>query len=282
MARLAHITDIHFGGEDEAAVEAALEHVCRLEPDLVVVTGDLTLNGRPREFEAAARWLARLPRPLVTTPGNHDTPYLNLPLRALTPFNRYRRWIGPTEGTGCDLPEVSVRTVNTARGGQPRLDWSKGAIDLLAVDAASRALAAAAPGALRVLACHHPLIEAVGAPVTGGVHRGHLAAERLASGGVDVILTGHVHNPFAVPLPFGDERTYAVGAGTLSKRLRGTPASFNLMVVGTEAVEVEALAWSGARFEPYRTWSLPRRPLATAGPSPQQDGAGTVAGSGPA
>jgi hypothetical protein len=118
------------------------------------------------------------------------------------------------------------------------------------------------------------LVEAVGAPVTGGVHRGHLAAARLAAQGVDLILTGHVHNPFAVPLPFGDERTYAVGAGTLSKRLRGTPASFNAMTVEPDCVEVQALGWSGSHFEPYRTWSLPRRERAISQtPSARRQGA---------
>ena len=259
MARLIHLTDIHFGTEDRGAVEAATDFVQAQAPDVVVVTGDLTRNGLPAEFEAAARWLERLPGPVVVTPGNHDTPYLNLPLRALVPFNRYRRWIGPTEGVGCDLAEVSVRAVNTARGGQPRPDWSKGAINLAAVGDAAQAMAAGPPGALRIVACHHPLIEAIGAPVTGGVHRGHLAAEQLATEGVDLIMTGHVHNPFAVPLPFGDQLTYAVGAGTLSTRLRGVPASFNLVLIEPDAVQVEALAWSGSHFEPYRTWELPRR-----------------------
>lgn len=259
MARLIHITDIHFGGEDRAATEAALAYVLADPPDLTIVTGDITLNGLPREFRAAADWLARLPEPKLVTPGNHDTPYWNLPLRALTPFARYRRWIGPTEGCACVLPTIAARTLNTARGAQPRPDWSKGAIDLDACDSAAAALAQAPPGALRVVACHHPLIEQIEAAVTGGVHRGHLAAERLAAQGVDLILTGHVHNPFALPLPFADERTYAVGAGTLSLRLRGTPAGFNVMTVEPGCVRVEALGWSGSHFEPFRTWALPRR-----------------------
>lgn len=259
MARLLHVTDIHFGGEDKAATEAVIEYAHRHPPTLTVVTGDITLDGKPQEFEAAAKWLERLPEPRLVTPGNHDTPYLNIPLRAFTPFNRYRRWIGPTDGLGLHLPGVSVQAINTARGGQPRLDWSKGAIKLEACTDAGRILAEGPVGNLRVVACHHPLVEAVGAPVTGGVHRGHFAAEILAAQGVDLILTGHVHNPFAVPLPFGDEKTYAVGAGTLSVRLRGTPASFNCITIEAECVKVVVMGWSGSHFEPYRTWSLPRR-----------------------
>jgi 3',5'-cyclic AMP phosphodiesterase CpdA len=259
MSRILHVTDVHFGTEDRAAVAAFTEHAWAQQPDLIVVTGDLTRDGRPAEFEAAAEWLRGLPGPQVTTPGNHDTPYLNIPLRALVPFARYRRWIGPTDGAGHDLPDARVRTVNTARGGQPRLDWSKGAIDLKAADAAARALAEGPAGALRMIACHHPLVEAIDAPVEGNVHRGHLAAERFAALGVDLILTGHVHNPFAVPLPFGDERTYAVGAGTLSTRLRGVPASFNCLEVEPDHVEVVAVAWNGRRYESFRTWSLTRR-----------------------
>jgi len=259
LATLLHLTDIHFGGEAAAPTEAALAFAQALAPDLTVVTGDLTLNGKPREFEAAARWLERLPTPMLPTPGNHDTPYLNIPLRAVVPFNRYRRWIGATDGLGIDHLEARVRAINTARGGQPRLDWSKGAINLEAVDTAIAALALGPKDALRIVACHHPLVEAVGAPVTGGVHRGHLAAAQLAAGGVDVILTGHVHNPFAVPLPFGDERTYAVGGGTLSERLRGTPASFNVIEIEPACIRVTAQGWTGSRFEAWRTWALPRR-----------------------
>lgn len=260
MVRLIHLTDIHFGGEIAAAVEAAIAYANEADPDLVVVTGDLTLNGLPREFVSAARWLGRLPQPRLATPGNHDTPYWNIPLRALVPFARYRRYIGDPSWSAYDGDGLSARAMNTSRGFQPRPDWSKGAVNLqVARRVAASMQAEASPGALRVAACHHPLVEATGAPVTGGVHRGDVAAQVLAEGGVDLILTGHVHNPFAVPLPFADQRTYAVGGGTLSQRLRGAPASFNVIEVDAGTIKVTALGWSGSHFEPYRTWSLDRR-----------------------
>jgi 3',5'-cyclic AMP phosphodiesterase CpdA len=259
MARLIQLTDIHFGGEDAPALEAALAYVRAARPDLVVLTGDITLNGTPKEFRAAQAFLQRLPKPWLSTPGNHDTPYWNLPLRALTPFRRYRRYIGPPHGGDYRSDALAVRMLNTARGAQPRPDWSKGAIGLQAVEASLEAFEAAPLGALRVLACHHPLVEAIDAPVTGGVHRGAAAAHRLAEGGVDLILTGHVHNPFAIPLPYGDEKTYAVGAGTLSLRLRGTPPSFNDILIEPGCVRVTAQGYVNGRYEPWRTWALPRR-----------------------
>ena len=40
--RLAHLSDIHFGGENTAAASAALAYVNARAFDLVVVSGDLT------------------------------------------------------------------------------------------------------------------------------------------------------------------------------------------------------------------------------------------------
>jgi hypothetical protein len=116
---------------------------------------------------------------------------------------------------------------------------------------------------LRVALCHHPLSEVTGGPMTGEVHGGLDAATILAEAGVDVILTGHVHTPFALPLPIADRRTYSVGAATLSLRERGAPAGFNVVSWEDECIHVVAHGWTGSHFEVQKTWSLDRRePLA--------------------
>jgi predicted phosphodiesterase len=114
------------------------------------------------------------------------------------------------------------------------------------------------PTWLNIFACHHPLIDLDGAPVTGGVHRGVAAAKILAAGSVDLILTGHVHNPFALMLPGGAGRAYAVGAGTLSLRTRGTPPGFSTIEASADQMKVVALGWDGAAFDVFKTWDLPR------------------------
>ena len=76
---------------------------------------------------------------------------------------------------------------------------------------------------------------------------------------MDLILSGHLHTPFLEPVPGGDDHTYAVGAGTLSLRTRGPPAGFSTIVADEAEMTVVAQGWTGSRFEPYRTWGLPRR-----------------------
>ena len=51
-----------------------IDHVNKLapEPDLVLVTGDITANGTPQESAHAARLLSKLRYPCYLVPGNHD------------------------------------------------------------------------------------------------------------------------------------------------------------------------------------------------------------------
>lgn len=261
--RLVQLSDIHFGGENRPAIVAVAAWIAEHRPDLAVITGDVTREGAEREFTAARIWIKRLSVESLVLPGNHDTPYFSLVKRLFAPWKRYERHFGPTQRLVQLGAGVAIATVNTARGVQLRRNWSKGAISTLQVTDATRALAAAPPGALKIVACHHPLVEMLGGPMSGEVHGGHDAALAFSAANVDLVLTGHVHAPFALPYPGGDGRTWAVGASTLSLRERGVPIGFNCIEIEDEHVRVTALAWTGSHFEPWRTWSIDRR-LATA------------------
>jgi 3',5'-cyclic AMP phosphodiesterase CpdA len=99
----------------------------------------------------------------------------------------------------------------------------------------------------------------IGGPMTARVWNGRAAAELLTRSGVDLILSGHIHAPFALALPFGDQRTFTVGAGTLSTRERGAPPGFNIVEADAATVRVTALAWTGSHMETWRSWALDRR-----------------------
>ena len=259
MIRIVHLSDIHFGGENVAAVRASVGFVNRGGFDVAVVSGDLTRFGEIEEFRAAEAWLNALSPPRLVCPGNHDAPYLAWWERFFRPFGRFTRFVGPARVQTFDAPGLAMFGLNTARGVQPRPDWSKGSISPDQIAEASAWFAAQPAGGLRVLVCHHPLIEMVDGPMTAETWRGEAAARAFAEDGVDLVLSGHVHAPFVGAYPYADRRTYAVGAGTLSVRERGVPPSLNTLEVFDREVRVTAHDWTGERFAPTRSWSLERR-----------------------
>ena len=53
MTVLLHVSDPHFGTEQAPGVEAVVALARQLQPDLVVLSGDITQRARPAQFRAA-------------------------------------------------------------------------------------------------------------------------------------------------------------------------------------------------------------------------------------
>lgn len=260
MGRLLQFSDVHFGVEHPHACEAALDYAHATPSDLILITGDVTQKGLPEEFESAGRWIRAMPEPRFVIVGNHDVPYYDVMARVFEPWKAFETATGHPAHDGQFIGDsVMVRGVTTARGWQARPNWSKGVIDLDQTRRAAEALRQAPIGTLRILACHHPLVEMVGTPMTGDVKRGGKAAMIFAEAGVDLIMTGHVHVPFALAIDLSDRHSYAVGCGTLSLRERGAPPSFNDVSWSAHEIVVTAMEWNGRTFEVGPDWKLPRR-----------------------
>lgn len=241
MARLFHVSDLHFGMEDRAALDWFRDEVHRERPDAVVVTGDLTMRARSREFSAAAAWLEVLGVPVSVEVGNHDLPYFNPVARFTTPYRRYQRLERMIERP-LDLPGVTIVPLKTTARAQLRLNWSKGRVSRSGLEGAIALVRSAPPDHVVLVACHHPLVEA-GTRSRASTRGGPGALERLAAAGAHAVLSGHVHDPFDVARPAGGRTIRLIGAGTLSERVRDTAPSYNELVVegGAIALGVRAL-----------------------------------------
>jgi 3',5'-cyclic AMP phosphodiesterase CpdA len=221
-----HTSDLHFGAEDRAALDWFAKEVVQEKPALVICTGDLTMRGTAREFALAQCWLAGLAAPVHLEPGNHDVPYYWYPLRRMfAPYARYRALrttLGPVAAED-PLALVSLKTVARA---QWRLNWSKGWVRSRDLATTLHGLAAGAGKALRLVACHHPLIED-DLTKRSSTRGGKQALAALARGGAQAVLSGHVHDPFDRMVEFDGQPIRIIGAGTLSERIRSTPPSYN-------------------------------------------------------
>ncbi len=222
---LFHVSDLHFGAQDDAALDWFAAEVATHRPDWVICTGDLTMRARHREYAAARRWLASLAAPVLVEPGNHDMPYFNLIERFSRPYARFQalRDAVSTRPALAGLAVVSLKTVARA---QWRINWSKGNVADRDLAHALAGLTAAHDAGLRLVAGHHPLIEA-DTHSTASTRGGKPALATLARAGAHAVLSGHVHDPFDLTLHIDGQPIRLIGAGTLSHRLRASRPSYN-------------------------------------------------------
>ena len=234
---LYHLSDIHFGLEDNRALDWVKEEIAANRPDAVAITGDLTMRARHREFNAACRWIRSLEAPTSVIVGNHDMPYFNLIERFFDPYRRIRSIADKIEAE-IDLAGIALVPLKTAVRAQPRLNWSKGWVTGAALDQCLAAIDALPPGTRALVAAHHPLRE-VGTQGTALTHGGRKALAELARRGVLAVLSGHVHDAFDITEETVHGAVRMIGAGTLSQRVRSTPPSFNELTWDGERLCVE-------------------------------------------
>lgn len=244
-ARLFHVSDLHFGREDPVAIDWFADRVRVERPDAVIVTGDLTMRARSREYQAAGEWLNGLGVPVSIEPGNHDLPYYNPIKRMTAPYRRYDRLERALERP-LDLPGVWLVPLRTTTRAQWRFNWSWGVVRRRAIAEAVELLKARPPDHLAIVACHHPLIGTELSDGHGRTLRGEKALAAMVDAGAAAVLSGHVHEPFdsRVDTPAGPVRL--IGAGTLSERLREAPPSFNELVVENGRLDVAVRTMDGA------------------------------------
>lgn len=259
MIRILHLSDPHFGAADPAVASLFLSRAPGYSPDLTVLSGDLTMRARHSELVDARYFVERLPRPRLVVPGNHDIPAFNQPLhRLLLPFERYRRTFGREIEPVHTAPGLHVVSVNSNKPYGPYFDWSRGRITRDELKRADQRLSAA-PGCLKVLVLHHPLVAPEG-------HRRDLVQpldellEMTARRRVDLILCGHFHCSHLDAVgPAGAWRSVVSQAATVcSTRLQGEPQGFHLIRMTMERIEIERHVYREDDFDTETTFAFTR------------------------
>ena len=193
-----------------------------VEPDVVVCTGDLTTNGFRQEYAEAAEYLSRLAcETLVVVPGNHDSRNVG--------YVHFEDQFGD-RSAACHVNGVTIVAVDSSEPdldhgqvGRGRYPWIEEQYS--------------APADFRIFVLHHHLLPV---PGTGRernvVYDAGDVLEVLQRAGVNLVLSGHKHVPYAWRL----ENIFIVNAGTVSSlRLRGkTRPCYNLVEIEGRHVDV--------------------------------------------
>ncbi len=221
---IAQISDLHCGEAHFVPnlLARAITEVNDLEPDVVVVSGDLTTFGFKEEYALAKEFLDGLEcESVVVIPGNHDSRNVG--------YVHFEELFGERNSTlrknGVTIVAVDSTEPDLDHGqiGRGRYGWIEEQF--------------AGPCDFRVFVLHHHLLPI---PGTGRerniVHDAGDTLECLQRAGVHLVLSGHKHVPYAWRL----ENLFVVNAGTVSTtRLRGkTKPCYNVIEASQERVTV--------------------------------------------
>jgi 3',5'-cyclic AMP phosphodiesterase CpdA len=256
MARIAHLSDLHFGAHDPAVVAGAEAWLIAERPDLVVVSGDFTQRATSAEYREAGEFLDRIEAAGLNTlgvPGNHDVPLWDLVQRFTRPLARYRRHIDDDLCPWFESERLAVLGINTARS----LTFKDGRISHGQMAIIRDRFRDVPEGRTRILVTHHPLFEmpiGEAGEASEAVGRQNEALEAVAAAGVHILLAGHFHRSFtqsARRMVKNAGPALVIQAGTAtSVRLRdGEVQSFNLIHARrNDSVDVQVIGWTGAEF----------------------------------
>jgi 3',5'-cyclic AMP phosphodiesterase CpdA len=257
MARIAHLSDIHFGANDPRIVASTEAWLQAHQPDLVIISGDFTQRARIAQFKAASAYLNRLRQAghrLLLVPGNHDIPLYDVATRFMAPLARYRRYIDRDLCPWFENDEVAVLGLNTARS----LTIKDGRINREQIARMHERFRAVPPHKTRILVTHHPLFAmpiGEGGELSEAVGHHDDAVAAACEAGVHIALAGHFHRTYAEAARKMVEKAGAalvIQAGTAaSTRLRNDePQSFNwIHANGSADLELQVIVWDGASFQ---------------------------------
>jgi 3',5'-cyclic AMP phosphodiesterase CpdA len=282
MTTLLHISDTHFGTEIPAVLTALRLQVHAMLVDAIILSGDLTQRARLYQFRNCRAFIDSLgDLPLLAIPGNHDISLWCPWERFFTPYRRYQKYF-PTDfdrygviSTQCG--EACLIAVRSTR----RYRHIHGELSSRQIDRVGRLLKKAPSKALKLVVCHQPLHVTDQEDEVDLVRSADKAIFLWRAAGADGIVSGHIHQPFIVPIPLAEDvpsqrPMWAIQTGTtVSKRLRDNyPNAFNIISNQAqifETAEIEnplgldqpswgAALWlydfKSAQFLPYKQYWL--------------------------
>ncbi|HVL21333.1 MAG TPA: metallophosphoesterase [Amaricoccus sp.] len=263
MARIAHLSDVHFGAHDPAVVAGAEAWLAQHRPDLVVISGDFTQRARVEQYREAGAFLDRLEAAGLKTlgvPGNHDVPLYDVVRRFARPLARYRRYIDDELCPWFESDRLAVLGINTARS----LTIKDGRINRAQMELIRSRFADVPDDRTRVLVTHHPLfaMPIVEEGLSKVVGRHEEAIEAVCEAGVHILLAGHFHRSFSgsareMVKKAGPALVIQAGTATSTRLRAGETQSFNLVHARrNDEVDLQVVEWDGAAF--HRTASHAR------------------------
>lgn len=250
MRQICHISDVHFGPPHLSELsDGILALIGERQPDLVVLSGDLTQRAKIGQFRQAREFVDRIVVPSLVVPGNHDVPLYRFWERFGNPFGAYRKAFSSELEPVFEDDELLVVGINTAHG----RTFKNGRITPQRMMEVSRLLQAAPESVFKVVVAHHHLIQPPWFDRQPVATNAWEAMDVFTRHGVDLILSGHLHQSFIGNseefYPLGRPPVVILHSGTTTSN-RGRAGERDKNTCNWVTIDDRTLRVSHLRWEP--------------------------------
>jgi len=227
MTVIAHISDLHISNASfsEEVLKEVINQINELNPDMIILTGDITDNGYYSDFSKAIEYLSMFESPLFAVPGNHDA--RNVGYEIFEDIIGDLSWVLTKDN---DLTVIGLDSsdpdLNKGHVGRPQQLWMESELNKSFIDSC-----------FSIVAMHHHVIPV---PKTGR-ERNVLSdagdiLQSLIENDVNIVMCGHKH----VPHLWKMENTLIVNAGSTSSiKLRGRDTnSYNTYEINDNYIDI--------------------------------------------
>ncbi len=243
MRTIVQLSDFHFLTADLEVAAALQKMIPALNPDAVVISGDLTQRAKSAEFESVSKLIDALPNVKVIVPGNHDIPLYNVWARFVHPLKRYKQYIQEQIEPLYVDEEIVLIGINTARS----LAFKGGRISKQQIHYIEQMVQDAPLGSFKVLITHHPLEDMWNDPTS-----------HLIDVGINAFIFGHRHKTKYTQIKNkdGSKSALVLQAGTAtSTRYRNENNSFTVIKIENTIITLDLIRWDKEKKEFFKVTS---------------------------
>lgn len=244
MKKILHLSDLHFGTEIPHIFEALIPDCQRLNPDIIIISGDLTQRAKHDQYDAAKQFIDNFEgKVILCVPGNHDISFYNLFERFLYPFAKYQKWIAPDVYHHYSDDELSILGINSVTAFKPL----GGYVTERQLELVGDYFKTQASNVVRIIVMHHNLISSERHRIINDADK---ILARFADAGVNLVLSGHTHFPCIekVQKQFIKHNLYVMTAGTAISTRTKAPNSYNVLEINKNEFTFLVREFDGNRF----------------------------------
>ena len=238
--KILHVSDIHYreSAENSALLKEAAREFEKLRPDYILITGDLTRDGRAEQFARVKDFIASLDFcHVLTIPGNRDAGRATIASASEYKDLEYYLLTHPGQVALLDeMEEKRVQEDNKAKRAELFFEHFENAeffyrdsqiaatglqsmpeITGRQMELAAQHFLNGHPGELRVFCAHHSFLPVPTKKLKPGdiVPRAADILQTLIELNVDLLCCGHIHRSHVWDLSDGNHRLLCCNAGSL-------------------------------------------------------------------